>query len=162
MKEMTGLLSASAQKVQNTLRALGLNNEVRELPATTKSAAEAAAAIGCQVAQIAKSLVFKTRTSGKPILVIASRANRVDEKKIAGFLGEPIERADADFVREKTGFAIGGIPPVGHSEKLLTFIDEDLLQYEIIWAAGGNPNAVFKLTPVELGNMTGGKVVPVK
>ena len=162
MKETTGLLSSSAQKVQGVLRSLGLNNEVRELPATTKSAAEAAAAIGCQVAQIAKSLIFKTKTTGKAVLVIASGANRVDEKKIAGYLGEPIERADADFIREKTGFAIGGVPPVGHSEKLETFIDEDLLQYEIIWAAAGNPNAVFQLTPVELERMTGGKVVLVK
>lgn len=158
---MAGLLSSSTQKVQNTLRALGLNNEVRELPATTKSAAEAATAIGCQVAQIAKSLVFKTRTSGKPILVIASGVNRVNEKKISGFLGEPIERADADFVHEKTGFAIGGVPPVGHSEKLQTFIDKDLLQYETIWAAGGNPNAVFQLTPAELVKGTGGKVVSI-
>ena len=159
---MTGLLSASAQKVQDALRSFGLNNEVRELPATTKSAAEAAAAIGCQVAQIAKSLVFKTRKTGRAVLVIASGVNRVDEKKIADILGEPIERPDADFVREKTGFAIGGVPPVGHSDKLETLIDEDLLQYEVIWAAAGNPNAVFQLTPAELEKMTGGRVVPVK
>jgi len=155
------MLSSSAQKIQDALQSLGLKNEVRELPATTKSAAEAAAAIGCRVAQIAKSLIFKTRTSGKPILVIASGINRVDEKKLAGYLGEPVERADADFVHEKTGFAIGGVPPAGHSEKLETFIDEDLLQYEAIWAAAGNPNAVFQLTPSELVMVTGGKVVSV-
>ncbi|HXF48270.1 MAG TPA: YbaK/EbsC family protein [Verrucomicrobiae bacterium] len=139
----------------------GLDNEVRELPATTHSATEAAAAIGCHVAQIAKSLVFKSKTSGKAILIIASGKNRVDEKKMAGYLGEPIDRADADFVRQKTSFAIGGIPPVGHSEKLETFIDEDLLQYEAIWAAAGTPNAVFRLTPADLTKMTSGKVIPV-
>ncbi len=153
------MLSPSAQKVQDTLRMLGLNNEVRELPAATRSAAEAAAAIGCQVAQIAKSLVFKTKGSGKAVLVIASGVNRVDEKKVAGYLGEPIERADADLVRQKTGFAIGGVPPVGHSEKLETFIDEDLLQHEAIWAAAGTPNAVFQLTPADLVKATGGRIV---
>ncbi|HLG94253.1 MAG TPA: YbaK/EbsC family protein [candidate division Zixibacteria bacterium] len=162
LREVTGPLSPSAQKVQDTLRSFGFNCEVQELRATTKSAVEAAAAIGCQVAQIAKSLVFKTRNSGKPVLVIASGTNRVDEKKLAGYLGESIERADADFVREKTGFAIGGVPPVGHSEKLATFIDEDLLQYETIWAAAGTPNAVFKLAPGELSKLTGGRMVSIK
>ena len=156
------MLSPSAQKVQDTLRMFGFDNEVRELPATTRSAAEAAAAIGCQVAQIAKSLVFKSKTSGKAILIIASGKNRVDEKKLSGYLDEPIERADADFVRQKTGFAIGGVPPIGHSEKLETFIDEDLLQYGEIWAAAGTPNAVFRLTPADLTKMTCGKVIPVR
>ncbi len=150
-REVSGPLSPSAQKVQDTLRRLGLNNEIRELPAT----------IGCRVEQIAKSLVFKTRSSGKPVLVIASGVNRVDEKKLAGYLGEPIERADADFVREKTGFSIGGVPPVDYSAKLETFIDEDLLQYGAIWAAAGNPKAVFQLTPSELERVTGGKVISV-
>jgi len=155
------MLSSSAQKFQDALRAFGLNNEVKELPDTTRSAAEAAAAIGCQVAQIAKSLVFKTKTTGKALLVVASGINRVDEKKLAGHLGEPIERADADFVRAKTGFSIGGVPPIGHSEKLESFIDEDLLQYGEIWAAAGTPNAVFQLAPPELVQLTGGKVVSV-
>jgi len=158
---MAGLLSLSAQKVQEALRALGLNNEVRELPAITKSAAEAAAAIGCQVAQIAKSLVFIAQTSGKPVLAVASGVNRVDEKKLAEYLGEPIRRADAVFVRAKTGFSIGGVPPIGHLEKLETFIDEDLLQFETIWAAAGNPNAVFQLTPAELVKITAGRTISV-
>ena len=159
---MTEQLSSSAQKVQDTLRMFGLDNEVRELPATTRSAAEAAAAIGCGVEQIAKSLVFKTKGSVRVVLVIASGKNRVDEKKVASYLGEPIERADADFVRQKTSFAIGGVPPVGHSEKPETFIDEDLLQYEVIWAAAGTPNAVFRLTPADLTRLTGGRVESVK
>jgi len=162
LREVTGPLSPSAQKVQDTLRTFGFNCEVQELRATTKSAVEAAAAIGCQVAQIAKSLVFKTRNSGKPVLVIASGTNRVDEKKLAGYLGESIERADADFVREKTGFAIGGVPPVGHLEPIPTFIDEDLLTHAEIWAAAGTPNALFHLTPADLLRATQGQVARVK
>lgn len=155
------MLSPSAQKVQDALRLAGLNHEVREVLTTTRSAAEAATTIGCEVGQIAKSLVFRTKISGKAVLVIASGKNRVNEKKLAGYVGEPIERADADFVRQKTGFAIGGVPPSGHSEKLETFIDEDLQQYESIWAAAGTPNAVFQLTPRELMQLTGGRVVSI-
>jgi len=159
---MAGLLSLSAQKVQDALKALGLDNEVVELPDTTRSAAEAAAAIGCTVAQIAKSLIFRSKNSGKAVLVIASGVNRVNEKRLAELAGERIERADADFVRQKTGFVIGGVPPVGHLERLETFIDQDLLKYQEIWAAAGNPNAVFKLAPSELVRMTGGQVMSIQ
>ncbi|RME51035.1 MAG: YbaK/EbsC family protein [Caldilineae bacterium] len=155
-------LRPSAQKVQDALHRLGFANRVVELPDTTRTAAEAAAAIGCTVAQIAKSLVFQTRTSGRPVLVIASGVNRVNEKRMRALLGEKIRRPDADFVRQHTGFVIGGVPPIGHTERLETFIDEDLLQFEEIWAAAGNPFAVFKLTPDELVRMTGGRVVGVK
>jgi prolyl-tRNA editing enzyme YbaK/EbsC (Cys-tRNA(Pro) deacylase) len=155
-------LSPSAQKVQDTLKSLGFPHEVIELPQTTRSAAEAAQAVGCQVAQIAKSLVFKGTRTGAPVLVIASGANRVNEKQLGQLLGEPIERPDADFVRARTGFAIGGIPPVGHAEPLHTFVDADLLQYDTIWAAAGTPNAVFQLAPADLVEMTGGRVVSVK
>lgn len=156
------MLSPNAQKVQDALTALGLENRVVELPDTTRTSAEAAAAIGCTVAQIAKSLIFKTRNTQKPVLVIASGVNRVNEKKIAEYLGEPIERSEAEFVRVKTGFVIGGVPPVGHLEKLATFIDEDLLNLPEIWAAAGTPHAVFTLSPNELTKITGGRVVPVK
>jgi prolyl-tRNA editing enzyme YbaK/EbsC (Cys-tRNA(Pro) deacylase) len=159
---MGEILSASAQKVQDTLRSLGFTNQVVELPQTTRSAAEAAQAIGCTVAQIAKSLIFKTRDTGRAVLVIASGVNRVNEKKLAEWVGERIERPDADFVRQRTGFAIGGVAPVGHAETLVTFIDEDLLQYAEIWAAAGTPFAVFKLTPDELVRMTAGRVENVK
>ena len=159
---MTDPLSASAQKVQETLIALGYGQrQVVELPDSTRTAAEAAAAIGCEVAQIAKSLVFKGATSGQPILVIASGAHRVDTGKIAELVGEPIEKPDADYVREKTGFVIGGVPPVGHPQQLATFIDQDLRQYATIWAAAGTPRAVFELTPDDLAQMTGGRVVAV-
>jgi prolyl-tRNA editing enzyme YbaK/EbsC (Cys-tRNA(Pro) deacylase) len=159
---MSTVLSPSAQKVQDTLIRLGFPYQVIELPQTTRSAAEAAQAVGCQVAQIAKSLVFKGKHSQRPILVITSGSNRVDEKKIAEFIAEPLGKADADFVRQHTGFAIGGVPPIGHLEPLAIFIDEDLLQYEAIWAAAGTPYAVFRLTAPDLISMTGGQVCCVK
>jgi prolyl-tRNA editing enzyme YbaK/EbsC (Cys-tRNA(Pro) deacylase) len=129
------------------------------MPATTRTAEDAARAIGCTVAQIAKSLVFKSALSARPILVIASGINRVNEKTIAALVGEPIEKADADFVRAKTGYAIGGVPPVGHVEQPVTFLDQDLLQHGEIWAAAGTPRAVFRLTPVDLQRITGGQVI---
>ncbi len=156
------MLSSSAQKVQDILRELGFENEVVELPQTTRTAAEAAEAVGCQVGQIAKSLVFHGRRTGRPVLVIASGANRVNEKLIAELLGEPIDRATPEYVREKSGFAIGGVPPVGHSEPIHTFVDEDLLRYPEIWAAAGTPFAVFRLTPDELIRMTGSPPVAIK
>jgi len=154
-------LSPSAQKVQQALQALGFALEVVELPDSTRTAAEAAQAVGCQVGQIVKSLVFKAKRSQRPVLVVASGANRVNEKAIEALIGEPLGRADADFVRQRTGFVIGGVPPVGHSERLETFIDEDLLQHAEIWAAAGTPNAVFRLAPGDLARMTGGRVVKI-
>ena len=154
---MVNELSSSTRKVQEVLQTRGLSFRVVELPASTRTAREAAEAIGCQVGQIAKSLVFEGKHSGKPLLVIASGANRVDETKLAELAGEPIGKANADFVRQRTGFSIGGVPPVGHSVPLQTWIDEDLLQYEAIWAAAGTPHAVFELKPTDLPEMTGGK-----
>ncbi len=151
-------LKPSAQRVQDALAARGLDIRVVELSATARSAAEAAAAVGCQVGQIAKSLVFRGRSSGQAILVIASGANRVDLAKVEALLGEALDKADAEFVRGETGFAIGGIPPLGHDRPLTTVIDEDLLRFERIWAAAGHPNAVFPATPAQLVSMTGGKV----
>ncbi len=148
--------------MQEVLTASGSAFEVREFPASTRTAAEAAETIGCDVAQIAKSLIFKAKDSGRPVLVIASGVNRVDEKQIAALLGEKILRADPDFVREKTGFAIGGVPPVAHLEPPVTFIDRDLLDLEIIWAAAGTPNAVFRLRTEQLVGLTGGEVAEIK
>jgi prolyl-tRNA editing enzyme YbaK/EbsC (Cys-tRNA(Pro) deacylase) len=110
------------------------------------------------VEQIAKSLVFRGASTGRPVLVVASGANRVDEARLAALLGEPIDKADADFVRQDTGYAIGGVPPLGHATPLLTYIDQDLLAFDVIWAAAGTSNAVFPLTPSELVAMTGGTV----
>ena len=158
---MTEPLSPSAQRVQDALRSLGCAYEVIEFAQTTRTAGEAAAAVGCTVAQIAKSLVFKGRGSGRPLLVIASGANRVNEKAMRDLIGEPIERPDADFVRQQTGFVIGGVPPIGHAAPLAVYIDEDLLQYDVIWAAAGTPNAVFSLAPADLLRMTGGQAIKV-
>ena len=159
---MADELSASARRVQEALEGLGFRYQVVELPRTARTSAEAAEAIGCQVAQIAKSLVFRGKRSHKPILVIASGSNRVDEVRLAELVGEPVERADAEFVRQQAGFVIGGVPPLGHVQRLETFVDEDLLLHREIWAAAGNPFAVFRLSPTDLPAMTGGRVVRVK
>jgi Cys-tRNA(Pro) deacylase len=148
----------SALKVQATL---GERFEVLEFDASTRTAADAAAAIGCEVAQIAKSLIFRGGTSGQAVLIIASGADRVDEKKAAEAIGEPLVRADPNFVREATGFAIGGVPPVGHKTKPIVLIEESLMQLDEIWAAAGTPNAVFHLTPSDLVELTGGRTVTV-
>ncbi|MFZ0449770.1 MAG: YbaK/EbsC family protein [Desulfatiglandaceae bacterium] len=155
-------LRASARKFQGTLKALGFNNEVVELKETTRSARDAARAVGCRVEQIAKSIVFRGGRTNHSILVVASGPNRVNEKQISDIISEPLLKADADFVKERTGYAIGGVPPLGHAEAPVTFIDEDLLQYEEIWAAAGTPNAVFKLAPGDLQKMTDGRVISVK
>ena len=154
-------LKPSAQRVQDALTARGMKNQVVELPASTRSAAEAARAVGCQVGQIVKSLVFRAAESGRAVLVVASGENRVDEGKVGALLGEPIARASAEFVREQTGFAIGGVPPLGHARLLEIVVDEALLRHEQLWAAAGHPNAVFPLTPAELVAMTGGRVAEV-
>lgn len=158
---MTTPLSPSAQKVQQALQALGVTLQVVELPDSTRTAIEAAQAVGCQVGQIVKSLVFKTKRSQRALLVIASGSNRVDEKLIEARIGEPLGKADAEFVRQQTGFAIGGVPPLGHASPLLTFIDQDLFQYERVWAAAGTPHAVFELNPADLARMTGGEIIPI-
>ncbi len=155
-------LSPSAKKVQEALTRLGFDCRVIEFAESTRTAQEAAERVGCTLGQIVKSLIFKGLASGKPVLVLTSGSNRVDEKRISLYAGEQIGRADADFVRAVTGFAIGGVPPLAHLQKMETYLDEDLLQYATIWAAAGTPNAVFELTPTDLQKMTGGKVVQVK
>ncbi|WP_246525122.1 YbaK/EbsC family protein [Geomobilimonas luticola] len=155
-------LSKSAQRVQDALAALGLACRVIELTESTRSAEDAARAVGCDVGQIVKSLVFRGETSGKPLFVLASGRNRVAEARLAELAGEPIGKADARFVREKTGFAIGGVAPLGHAEVLETYIDEDLMEYPELWAAAGTPSALFCLTPAELRLMTTGRVAMIK
>ncbi len=158
---MSQELKPSAEKVQQAVRELGFPFKIVEFSKTTRTAADAAAAIGCTIAQIAKSLIFKTTSSQQPVLVIASGINRVDEKVVRAYLGEKIVRGDADFVREATGFSIGGVPPVGHPDPIRTIIDQDLFQHKEIWAAAGTPNAVFSLTPEDLQKLTKGKVIPI-
>jgi prolyl-tRNA editing enzyme YbaK/EbsC (Cys-tRNA(Pro) deacylase) len=153
-------LPASALRVQALLREAGSNATIEMMATTARSAAEAAAAIGCSVAQIAKSLVFRS-VSGRAVLVIASGTNRVDERKVAAALGAAIGKADADFVRDRTGYAIGGVAPIGHPPGVRIFIDADLTKYDSIWAAAGHPHAVFQLTAAELTRLTKGTVIAV-
>ena len=155
MKKAT---ATSALKVQEVL---GPDYTVLEFDASTRTAADAAAAIGCTVPQIAKSLIFRGKESGAPVLVIASGGVRVDVSRVAELLGEGIGRADADFVREQTGFAIGGVPPVGHRNPPIILIDASLLAFDTIWAAAGTPNSVFELKPADLVPLTGGNVADV-
>lgn len=155
-------LKQSARRVQAVLQESGIESQVREFPASTRSAEEAAAAIGCSVAQIVKSLIFRAETSGEPVLVLAGGGNRVDEAAVGDLLGEPIKRAKPEFVRAATGFAIGGVPPVGHLRKPVTLIDRDLMALPEIWAAAGTPNAVFSLTPEQLASITGGRIADIR
>jgi prolyl-tRNA editing enzyme YbaK/EbsC (Cys-tRNA(Pro) deacylase) len=154
-------LKPAAQRVQDALLALGLDAEVRHMPASTRTAEEAAQACGCQVGQIVKSLIFRGTETGKPYLLLVSGANRVDTKLAAAQIGEPLGRADADFVRNATGFAIGGIPPLGHAAPIATFVDQALLAFEQVWAAAGTPDAVFPIAPERLVQATGARPVSV-
>lgn len=157
---MSGL-SPSAEKVRAALTARGFAFEIQELAESTRTAAEAASAVGCSVGQIAKSIVFRAKDSNRAILVVASGANRVDEKAVGALLGEKLGKADADFVRAETGFVIGGVPPAGHDKPVVTFIDADLLAFDEIWAAAGTPFAVFRLDPGALPALTGGTVADI-
>jgi prolyl-tRNA editing enzyme YbaK/EbsC (Cys-tRNA(Pro) deacylase) len=152
---------SSLERVRAALAAHGLGGlAVREFSESTATAAAAAAAIGIQVEQIVKSLVFMA--GEQPILVLASGPNRVDVHKLGVLTGEPITRASADQVRQHTGFAVGGVPPIGHAQPLATYIDRDLLEYDEVWAAAGTPNTVFAITPPDLVRITGGTVDDVK
>ena len=154
-------LKPAARRVQAAADALGLEIEVLEMTRSTRTAEEAAAACGCDVAQIVKSLVFKGSDTDTPYLLLVSGANRVDEKAIAADIGEKLDRPDAQFVRDVTGFAIGGIPPLGHAERLETYIDEALLAHTKVWAAAGTPNALFSVSPEALADTTGAEVIAV-
>ena len=158
---MPNRVNTSVRKVEKALKAHGLECQVLTMNETTRSAQDAANSLGCKVEQIVKSLVFMTKKTKKPILVLASGANRVNPKKIRNFLSESIKMADPDFVRSKTGFVVGGVPPLGHSSPLETFIDEDLLKYPEIWAAAGTSNTMFKLSPDDLQKTTQGQVISV-
>ncbi len=156
---MTDNLKASSQRVQDYLLQHGAHFVVRELPDSTRSAEEAARALGCDTAQIAKSLIFKDAQSGRPVLVVASGSNRVCADKIAAATGLKLAKADAKFVREQVGYAIGGVPPVAHTDKVITLLDPDLKRFATLWAAAGTPNSVFELSAEELGSLTAGRWV---
>jgi prolyl-tRNA editing enzyme YbaK/EbsC (Cys-tRNA(Pro) deacylase) len=154
-------LPAAAARVQAAAEALGLAIQVRLMPDSTRTAAEAAAACGCAVGQIVKSLIFQGKDTGRPLLLLVSGANRVNEKGVAVTIGEQLARPDADFARVVTGFAIGGIPPLGHATPLATWFDEDLNRYATVWAAAGTPNAVFPVDPARLRDAVGATVIRV-
>ena len=154
-------LSQSVQRVKNALAKSGMRFEVVEMSSSTLTAEDAASAIGCSVGQIVKSLIFSAQITQKPILVLASGINRVSEQAMAEIIGFKISKADPRLVREVTGFAIGGVPPVGHEQEIETYIDQDLLKFDELWAAAGTPFAVFKLNPKELQKLTKGKVVSI-
>jgi prolyl-tRNA editing enzyme YbaK/EbsC (Cys-tRNA(Pro) deacylase) len=154
-------LPETALRVDQLLRALGQDLAILMLPETGKTSAEAAAGLGCSVAEIAKSIVFRRISDNAAVMVVASGANRVDENKVAQIVG-PLGKADAKFVKGKTGFAIGGVCPIGHLEKTIMLIDQDLMQYQAIWAAAGHPHAVFKLTPQQLVAMTAAPLADIK
>jgi len=145
----------------NFLEQNNLDFKIHDFDEFTHTAIQAATALKCDVSQIAKSLIFKS-ASGKPILIIASGSNRVDTSKIAKLFGETIDKADADFVKEQTGYTIGGIPPFAFPGKITTFIDEDLLKFNTIWAAAGTNNSVFSLTPDNLIKISQGQVADIR
>jgi prolyl-tRNA editing enzyme YbaK/EbsC (Cys-tRNA(Pro) deacylase) len=155
-------LPPAAQRVQASLREHALDAVVRALPASTRSAQDAAAALECTVGEIAKSLVFRTVASARPVLVIASGVNLVALDKLAQLCGEAVMRADAAFVRTHTGFAIGGIPPLAHTTSIASWFDRDLLAFERVWAAAGTPHAVFAIAPRELLCVTGACLADIK
>jgi len=155
-------LKPSAKRVQDELLRKGYENKVIEISNSARTAQEAADALNCEVAQIAKSIIFKGMNSNQPILVITSGSNRVNESKIEQYVNEPLGKASPEFVKEHTGFVIGGVSPIAHTSKSKIFIDEDLYQYTEIWAAAGHPKALFKLTPAELKGLTNGEIINVK
>lgn len=155
-------LGRSARRVQQAIENRGFDFIVVELPQSTRTAEDAAGAIGCEVGQIVKSLIFRNRDTDEPVLALASGANRVDTEKLAAVGAGPLAKADAEFARRHSGFAIGGIPPCGHETPIRTFIDEDLLGFERVWAAAGTPNAVFELNPSALPPLTSGVICDMK
>ena len=161
MTDQISASSGSTQRVAAALAGAGVALTIRHYPASTRTAQDAAAAVGCAVGQIAKSVIFRAKTSGRPVLVVASGSNRVDERRIEAALGEGLGKADAAFVRETTGFAIGGVAPVGHLTPPVIFVDADLAKFETIWAAAGSPNAVFSVSFAQLLALTGGTIVTI-
>jgi prolyl-tRNA editing enzyme YbaK/EbsC (Cys-tRNA(Pro) deacylase) len=150
-------LPASAQRVQQALAAAGADSQVIELSVAARTSQQAADALGIEVGQIAKSLIFRAVPSGRAVLVIAAGDRRVDEARIIALLGEAIERATPEFVREHSGFAIGGVAPIGHAKPMTTFIDTSLRRYAVVWAAGGTPHCVFPIAPADLVRISDGK-----
>ncbi|CZF83281.1 Cys-tRNA(Pro)/Cys-tRNA(Cys) deacylase YbaK [Grimontia celer] len=158
---MENALKPASQRVQTFLSERGKALKVKQMPASTRTASEAAEAIGCTVGQIAKSLIFEDKASGNPVLIVASGTNMVSMDKVKVNAGLDLKKSNADFVREQVGFAIGGVPPIAHKQNVITLLDADLKQFEVIWAAAGTPNSVFELTPQDLDDLTQGRWVEI-
>jgi len=158
---MESNLNKRSQKVQDTLKEYNVQMKVLELPASTGTAKEAAQAVGCIIDQIVKSLVLIKMHSKLPVLVLASGPNRVNEKVIGELVGEPVEMAKASYVRQQTGYSIGGVPPIGHHSPIDTYVDEHLLEFPFVWAAAGTPHSVFQISPDELVRITNGVVIKI-
>jgi prolyl-tRNA editing enzyme YbaK/EbsC (Cys-tRNA(Pro) deacylase) len=148
-------------RVAEELLRLGVTSAVKEMPESTRTAAEAADAVGCDVAQIVKSLIFRSVVGDEAVLVLVSGADRVDESRLAEVIGEQVEKATGKFVRARTGYAIGGVPPVGHTQPVVTYLDEHLLNHALVWAAAGTPRAVFSIKSADLLRITSAKVVAI-
>jgi len=159
---MSPFLSKAAEAIENALNIKGLSCSVIELSKSARTAQDAAESIGCEIRQIVKSLIFTTKNSEEAVLILASGPNRVNEKTISKHLGEDIVKADATQTKRITGFAIGGIPPIGHQSPIdHVFIDEDLLKFDIVWAAAGTPNAVFNINSKDLVAITKAKIISI-
>ncbi len=151
----------NTRKIQEILNKFNLSINIKEFPNSTKTSSDAAKVIGCNISQIAKSIIFRGVKTNNPYLVIASGSKRINEKKIEEIVKEKIEKANAEFVKKETGFGIGGVAPFGHIKKIQTFIDKDLFKYKEIWAAAGTSNSVFKINPKKLLKITEGKIVDI-
>jgi prolyl-tRNA editing enzyme YbaK/EbsC (Cys-tRNA(Pro) deacylase) len=154
-------MSKSMKRVQAAIDAVGLTTEIHVLPDSARTAADAASAVKVEVGQIAKSMIFEGQESGKLKLLLVSGAHNADLEMAKAALGEPLVRADAKRVRSETGFAIGGVSPIGHLNEIETWMDRALLKYEVVWGAGGAPHAVFPIMPADLQRVTGAIVIDV-
>ncbi len=155
-------LKASSRRLQETIERLGFRIQVKQMEKSTRTAVQAAEAVGCSTAQIVKSLLLQGKDSGKPYLALVSGVNRLDLKLLKDQVGEPVTMADPEFVRQVTGFAIGGVPPAGHNQDIDTFIDRDLLDHKVLWAAAGTPSSMFAIKAADLVALTRGRVVELK
>ena len=153
------MAKGSVERVRDAMKAAGLPDIIRQFPEGTRTAVDAARAVGCDVAQIVKSMVF--RQGDEPVLILCSGVNRVDIEKASAIIGGKLSPADGAWVRKTTGFAIGGVPPIGHEHGIAVLIDEDLMALSPIWAAAGSPRDVFSIEPTVLRELTGGRVVDV-
>lgn len=153
--------SSGSERFRQAAAEHGLTVTIVEMDESTRTAQEAAAACDCDVSQIVKSLIFKTRDTAQAVLLLVSGTNRVDEKKVAATIGEPLVRPDADFVRQVTGYSIGGVPPFGHDVRMTTYMDTDLLEHDTVWAAAGTPKAVFSISSAQLRDVVQAETIAV-